>query len=35
MVSRLSGTDALSLRTQTATTPGHTVAVIIIEALMR
>ena len=32
MVTRLSGTDAVSLHTQTSTTPAHTVAVIVVEA---
>ena len=32
MVTRLSGGDAVSLHTQSATTPAHTVAPIIIEA---
>jgi diacylglycerol O-acyltransferase len=32
MVTRLSGADAVSLHTQTSTTPAHTVALIIIEA---
>jgi Wax ester synthase/diacylglycerol acyltransferase catalytic domain len=32
MLTRLSGVDAVSLHTQTSTTPAHTVALIIIEA---
>ena len=32
MVTRLSGTDAVSLHTQTSKTPAHTVALIIVEA---
>lgn len=32
MVTRLSGIDAVSLHTQTSTTPAHTVALIIVEA---
>jgi diacylglycerol O-acyltransferase len=32
MLTRLSGDDALSLHTQTSTTPAHTVALIIMEA---
>jgi diacylglycerol O-acyltransferase len=32
MVTRLSGVDAVSLHTQTSTTPAHTVALIVVEA---
>jgi diacylglycerol O-acyltransferase len=32
MVTRLSGVDAVSLHTQTSTTPSHTVALIVVEA---
>jgi diacylglycerol O-acyltransferase len=32
MVTRLSGADAVSLHTQTSTTPAHTVALIVVEA---
>jgi len=31
MVTRLAAADALALHTQTATTPAHTVALIILE----